>query len=134
MRGRLIAREAPGLVPKLTGRTRAQRARVLAVMADSKREEFELAIDLAPKDTTYMASQTQSESTHNGFGYITGYRAEDFIGQTNPVTEKVITTFYPPIVHDGTKERAGNPWLSNARRIMRPKVRKRVRDALSVGG
>lgn len=133
MRSRLIARESPGLVPKLTGRLRQQRERVLAVMAAAKREEFELAIDLAPKDTTYMASQTQSESTNRGFGYITGYRAEDFIGQTNPVTDEVIEVFYPVIVHDGTRTRAGNPWLANARKIMRPRVRERVRQALSVG-
>jgi hypothetical protein len=124
-------REVEGLRAKQQARTKAQKARVLQATALNKQDEFELVVDLANKDTQYMASQTQSESTYDGYGYRTGYHARDFIGKTNPVTGKVITSFYPVYVIKGTRYYAGNDFLGAARRTMRPVVRKRLANALS---
>jgi hypothetical protein len=131
MRITMQVREVEGLRAKAQARTKRQKQRVLEATELNKRQEFDLVVDLANKDTQYMASHTQSESTYQGFGYRTGYHARDFIGHTNPVTGKVITSFYPVYVIHGTRFYAGNDFLGAARRTMRPIVRKRLANALS---
>jgi hypothetical protein len=131
MRITMQVREVEGLRAKAQARTKRQKARVLATTERNKKDEFNLVVDKAPKDTQWMASQTQSESTYQGYGYRTGYHARNFVGQTNPVTGKVIKDFYPYWVIKGTSRKAGNDFLGAARREMRPIARKRLANALS---
>ncbi|MBA2672021.1 MAG: hypothetical protein H0U67_16755 [Gemmatimonadetes bacterium] len=131
MRLTMLARNTSGLRAKLEARTARQKARQLKAAQDAGEEEHAVVVSLANRDTGYMASRTRLEFTRGGYNYAVGYRAEDFIGQTNPVTGRPITSFYPVYVIQGTRRYAGNDFLSAARRIMRPRVLRRYSDALS---
>ena len=131
MRVTMLARNTSGVRAKLEARTVRQKRRLLGAVQDMGQEERTLVTSLANVDTGYMASQTRLEFTRGGFNYATGYRAEDFVGKTNPSTGKPITAFYPVYVIRGTRFYAGNDFLSAARRIMRPRVLKAYSAALS---
>ncbi len=115
----MFARVTEGLVAKLAARTRRQKQAVLAVSQREAEATHSLAQSLANRDTGYMASQLRLEFTRGGFNWVIGFRAEDFIGQTNPVTGLLILRFYPVDVIHGTRFYAGNDFLTAAHRLRR---------------
>ncbi len=128
----MFVRNTDGLKAKLRARTARQKQRVLEASQDLGDEEHAEVVRLANRDTGYMASQTKLRFTRGGYNYLVGYFAEDFIGQTNPVTGQTILRFYPVDVIYGTRFYAGNDFLTAAHRLMAARTRSRYVAALKV--
>ena len=130
----LTLRNLDGLKAKIRARTRRQREEIRHATLELGLEEYELVRALANKDTGYMAEHIVLEFTRDGFNYVILLRARDFVGKVNPATGRTIDQFYPVFVVKGTKERAGNDFFRQARRIMKPRIRARYARALRAGG
>jgi hypothetical protein len=127
----LLSRMTQGLPAKLAARTARQKERVKATTPVLLQEEFSIAQSLINRDTEFSANNMIAEVTREGYNYALGFRRDQFVGKTNPVTGKVVTEFYIRYVHDGTRYYAGNPFLATARRLMRPRIRAAYARALS---
>jgi hypothetical protein len=122
---------APDLEGRLQRRTARQRRNVLAVTVESGQRVEQQVQDTVARDTSYMADHTRLEITHEGNGYRVGWRAPDFVGKTNPVSGRRITSFYPRFVVFGTRFMAGRDPLTPALEAERPRYRRSVARALS---
>lgn len=131
MRLSVTMTQSPTLFAQLRARTARQRANAMAATQHSAERAFVLVQELTPRDTNYMADHTRLETTHEGLGYRIGWRARDFVGQTNPVTGRRMTTFYPRWVVYGTRHMAGRDPLTPALQAERPNYRKGMVRALS---
>lgn len=135
LRTTVLLRNVEGLKAKIRARTQRQRARLKAAATANMEDERELARVLCPKDTEWMVEHIRAEPTREGFNYFVGFFAADFVGQmnTNVTPPRLITVFYPDFVVRGTRFQAGNDFLREVRRIMRPVIRERNRNALRAG-
>lgn len=125
-------RNSEGVLAKLRARSKRQFEAVKAATADGLDLVFNSVLADVNRLTGYMASQTTPKLTNDGFGFSVGWYAEDFIGQTNPVTGQTITSFYPEFVIRGTRFMAGNDVLTAALREHRERIRRGYRRALSL--
>lgn len=69
---------------------------------------LDLAYFLAPFDSSWMRDHLRASYSDDGLVFEGGYRSEDFVGKKNYRGE-LITTFYPPLVEDGTRFMAAQP-------------------------
>lgn len=120
MRIRLILRNVDGVKARALARTARQREQIKAEMVRSSVRVFAGVQALTPVDTGFMRRKLRRTLTRNGFNYLVGWYASDFLGVLNPVSGRVITFFYPiPVVY-GTKRRAGQDPLTPPHREERP--------------
>ena len=127
---RVTARQSPTLFAKLRLRTRQQIERAQEAAQHSAERTFARVQEAVPRDTHYMALNTQIRFTDNKLGYRIGWYRSDFVGQINPVTGQVISTFYPVYVIYGTRFMAGRDVLTPAFRAERPNFRKALQRAV----
>ena len=73
----------------------------------------DLARFLAPVRTEWMRDHLRASYSEDGLVFEGGYRIEDFVGRTG-YDGKPITTFYPPLVEDGTRKMAAQPHVRPA--------------------
>jgi HK97 gp10 family phage protein len=87
----------------------------------------ELTQALAPKDTAFMAEHVRTEYTPEGFGFETGWLAQDYLDAGLP--------FYPPYQEFGTRFMPPQPSLYPAYKATQEfyleEVRKNIRDAIT---
>lgn len=133
MRVTMLVRNTDGLKAKLKARHREQKQAVLAVAEREGNETYAIAHSLANRDTGYMADHLRLTFTRGGFNWNVGFRAEDFVGQVNPVTGQEITAFYPVFVILGTRFYAGNDFLTAAMRSRREMIRQSYARAIAGG-
>lgn len=134
MRIRLSVRLTRGRVPDQA----ARRRRLQAVTEEFTRRVAARSLDDTPRDTSYMAEHQRATPSDDRLKFALGWWAQDFVGQTNPATEKRIEFFYPDVVvrgglqKDGTR-RAGHDPLTPAIEAERAWARRAYLAAL-VGG
>lgn len=115
-----MLRNVDGVKSRALARTQSQRQQIKAEMVRSSVRVFAGVQALTPVDTGFMRRQLRRTLTRNGFNYAIGWYASDFLGVLNPVSQRVITFFYPiPIVY-GSKRMAGRDPLTPALREERP--------------
>lgn len=130
----MVVRNTAGLRAKIRARTAKQKAAVRAVTAQDAQATFDLAQALCNRDTGYAASKMFVRLTRDGFNWVLGFHAEDFVGQTNTLASppRLITEFYIRWVIEGTRHRAGNDFLATAFRLRMNVRRLGYRQALKV--
>ncbi len=128
----MLVRNTAGYAAKLRARTRAQKQRLLAANQQAGELVLERSIALSPVDTAFMQDHIGLEFTREGYNFAVGCKAGDFLGATNPVDGREITTFYPPLVHNGTRLMAGRPWLKTALQQTKPEIRRLYKNAMRV--
>lgn len=127
----VVARQSPTLFAKLKARTARQKAAAKEATIHSAERAFARVQDLVARDTNYMADHTRVEIRDEGLAYLIGWRRGDFVGHLNPVTERVITTFYPYWVVYGALGKAGRDPLTPALEAERGNYRRAMARALS---
>jgi hypothetical protein len=127
----MTARMSDGYEAFVRARTRSQREAIRRVTATEMDHCFNIVVADVNRLTGYMADQTTPKLTNEGTGFTVGWYAEDFIGQENPVTGQIITSFYPVFVIKGTSRMAGNDVLTAALRERRPAILAGYRLALT---
>lgn len=115
----------------MLARTSRQRAKVRTVTARGAEQALSVAQGLCPRDTNYMADHMLLELTRTGYNFALGWRANQFVGQTNPVTGQEVTTFYSPLVVFGTRFMAGRDPITPALRSVQPSLRRGYARALA---
>jgi len=95
---------------------------VLAAQQENGTEHRQRMHDEAPKDTHFMANNTEVRFSAEGYTYEVGYWAEAFDVAGLP--------FYVPYVAFGTSRQAANDWMFRATEPMRDISRQRVGDAI----
>lgn len=94
-------------------------------------DEFQLMQAECPRLTHYMALHMLLEFKDEGLGYFIGWAHNKFVGEVNPVTNEVVTTFYPIFVINGTRFMAGNNFPAAVRQALRARILGRYRRALA---
>lgn len=126
MRVTVRLRNTDGLKARMLARTTAQRQAIRAEMGRSSVRVFAEAQSLTPRDTGFMQAKLRRNLTRNGFNYVVGWYAADFIGAINPRTLRPITYFYPLAVVYGSRFMGGRdpltPALEKERPIMRANI------------
>lgn len=123
-------RNLDGLKAKVRARTQRAEQRLLVQAQKEAEATFDLAQALCPRDTEYMANHMRLDYTRGGFNWKLGFHRSDFVGQTNPVTGRTITEFYPLFVVEGTRFQAGNDFLRAAAKLRAAQIRTNYRRAL----
>lgn len=131
MRMTVEVRNVEGLKRKLRARTQRQETKLLEATAVDAERVYALAQSYCPEDTGYMKDHLRLTFTRGGFNYRLGWRREDFVGQTNPLTGRVITDFYPLFVVYGTRYMAGRDPITPALEQERRNRMQRYRRALA---
>lgn len=128
----IYVRNVAGVEAAIKARTGRQRAAIRGVTERGMLRVLNRAQALCPRDTHYMALHMRAELTQRGYNFFVGWHAEDFIGKTNPVNGRVITSFYPKFVVFGTRRMAGRDPLSPALRAERPNLLRGYARALEL--
>lgn len=121
-------RNTDGLRAALQAKDRRVKDAVLDIVAESADRAFNIAQDLCPRDTGFMADKMRLEFTREGYNYAIGWHAADFLGETRRGALPV--PFYPPYVVFGTSEQAGRDPLTPAIEEERPRALAAMRRAL----
>ena len=121
------------LATQLKTVTDRQIARVRAATDHSSERALEQVVAACPKDTHWMADHTRVKPIDDHLGYQVGWYRRDFVGQFNPVSNKVMTTFYPEHVVRGARGKAGRDPLTPALRAERGAYRKGCQRAIAGG-
>jgi hypothetical protein len=123
-------RNVDGAKARVRATTQRKKQNLLRQSVKEAEATFDLAQALCPRDTEYMANHMRLDFTREGFNWVIGFRREDFVGQTNPVTGLTITDFYPLFVVEGTRFQAGNDFLRAAMKLRAAQIRAAYREAL----
>lgn len=115
----MTVRNLDGLRAKVRAQTQRQKEHVRTATALDMEATFDLAQALCNRDTGFAASKMFAELTRDGFNWVIGFRASDFIGQTNTLASpaRLVTEFYIRFVIEGTRFMAGNDFLATAFRL-----------------
>lgn len=130
----MSTRNLAGVQANLRQYNAGARLRTRAVVLESMDRTFALAQDLCPRDTNYMAEHMHADPTPSGFGYEVGFDAADFVGHTNPVNGRKITSFYPVFTEFGTVKSPAQPCIFPARDAEAPRFKRALKEALSPRG
>lgn len=89
-----------GLIANFLANDRDVQVKILQVNRIIAQEAHDIAVQLCPKDTSYMSEHIRIRFSDEGYTWALGWEATDFVGVVNPVNGKVMI-FYPPIVELG---------------------------------
>ena len=130
----MVVRNTAGLQAKINARTQQQKERIRAATAADASATFDLAQALCNRDTGFAASKMFVSLTRDGFNWVLGFRAEDFVGQINTLASppRLVTEFYIRWVLEGTRFMAGNDFLATAFRLRVAQRRLLYQQALKV--
>lgn len=127
----MLVRNLDGLKARRRSKTARQKAALRQAVEEQGAATLAVAEDLCPIDTGFMIERLRLTFTRNGLNWNIGFRAEDFLGVVNPVTDRVVTAFYPVFVLGGTRHMAGNDFLTAALRLRSARIRAAYRKALT---
>lgn len=88
----------------------------------ARTETHDIAEQLAPKASGFMADHIRDEESEGGLTYSVGFDPADF--------KAAGLEFYPPYVEFGTENNPAQPFLLPAGEIVRPHFEADVREAL----